>query len=221
MRQISLVLGIGLLCLAFWGVFGSRPAAAQTHEAHEHGVAVLNVAVEKGEVEIGLDSPLINFIPFEHAPGNPEEEQAVRQMGELFADFSSLFVFPAQAGCAPKGFRLESANIPTALLPAGTLPPGEGAHHEPGDHDDHDDDGDHEDHDHGDHDHGDAEDADHDHGDLEGLFVFACQKPETLKSLSVKLFEKFPSLETLNVQLVTDTGQKGQSLKADNPTVNW
>ncbi|WP_028238725.1 DUF2796 domain-containing protein [Stutzerimonas azotifigens] len=42
--------------------------------AHEHGAAELDVALENNELTLALDSPAVNFLGFEHAPGTPEEQ---------------------------------------------------------------------------------------------------------------------------------------------------
>ncbi|MDR1086238.1 MAG: DUF2796 domain-containing protein [Deltaproteobacteria bacterium] len=222
MRQ-CLPLGLSGLFFGLLGalsiVFGADQSAAQTHEAHEHGVAQLNVAVESSQVELDLDSPLINFISFEHPPSTPEQKEEVRRLGETLAGYGELFILTPEAGCKASGLALSSENIEASLLPPGTLADDAHGHAEGGHvHGDHDGEAGHGEHHEAGHDH---EDGEHEHGDLEGRFVFSCQKPEALKSLEIKLFEKFPSLESINVQLVSDKGQRAASLNSKSPAINW
>jgi hypothetical protein len=222
MRQ-CLPLGLSGLFFGLSGalliIFGADQLTAQTHEAHEHGIAQLNVAVENSQVELDLDSPLINFISFEHPPSTPEQKEEVKRLGQTLAGYGELFILTPEAGCTASGLALSSDNIEASLLPPSTLADDD---HKSGDsghiHGDHGEEAEHGEHHEAGHDH---EDGDHEHGDLEGRFVFSCQKPEALKSLEIKLFEKFPSLESIDIQLVSDKGQRAASLNSKSPSINW
>ncbi|MFW5824485.1 MAG: ZrgA family zinc uptake protein [Marinobacter sp.] len=63
----------------------SAPAAGheQGHQqAHVHGVAQLQLAIEGNTVELILRSPAANLVGFEHAPKNREQEQALAETRE-------------------------------------------------------------------------------------------------------------------------------------------
>ncbi|MDR2142066.1 MAG: DUF2796 domain-containing protein [Deltaproteobacteria bacterium] len=240
MRHFYLIFGAGLfLALAL-----TAPALAQSHPAHEHGAAKLNIIVEDKEVELSLDSPLINFIPFERAPNNPEEEAQARDLGTKLAEPASLFIFTKEAGCQPKAFDLISDPL-SSLLPESNWPQdpdedeeigdlAEDGDSEEADHDSEEADAKPEaaDHDHekadakpeaADHDH---EDADHDHeegehGDIEASYLFECAKPEALKGVDVRLFEKYPTLTRLDVQISLEAGQKAATLDPKNTQAQW
>ncbi len=49
------------------------------HEAHEHGVAHLNVAHDGKNLYIKLTSPAANIVGFEYRPCTPEQKAAVTE----------------------------------------------------------------------------------------------------------------------------------------------
>jgi len=51
------------------------------------------------------------------------------------------------------------------------------------------------------------------HADIEGTFTFTCQRPEQLKTLTLALFEAFPRMRTIEVQVAGAQGQSRQTLK--------
>ncbi|MDR0549741.1 MAG: DUF2796 domain-containing protein [Deltaproteobacteria bacterium] len=217
MRPFHLTLGLGLF---FALALVSSSGFAQAPPAHEHGAAQLYIVIDQKDVELSLDGPLINFIPFERAPNSPQETEEVKKMGQILNEAAEIFVLTPAAGCQAKGVRLTSEVLDASLLP----PPRWPADHanDPGQEDDDDDHADHEadaDHDHADHDH-----ADHDHGehgDLLADYIFECQKPAALKDIEVRLFAKFPSLTRIDAEVVGESGQKALTLDAKNALVKW
>lgn len=64
-----------------------------------------------------------------------------------------------------------------------------------------------------------------DHGDqgdsvFTASYQFTCTHPHKLKSLEVSLFIEFPSIEKLETQILTSSGQTGANLTAQNNWVN-
>ncbi|MDR2935269.1 MAG: DUF2796 domain-containing protein [Candidatus Adiutrix sp.] len=91
MKKILLLAALG--GLAIW------PPLAQAHEAHEHGAANINIAVEGTEVDIELESPLANMLPFEHWPSTEEERRQVRDLSARLHQAETLFKLTAAAEC--------------------------------------------------------------------------------------------------------------------------
>ena len=97
MRRVLLALPFALLPLAF----------AQAHDdhehgslgAHEHGTAHLNVALSEHTLELGLDSPAMNLIGFEHAASSDADKAKVAAARELLENPLVLFMIPAAAKC--------------------------------------------------------------------------------------------------------------------------
>ena len=55
------------------------------------------------------------------------------------------------------------------------------------------------------------------HADIEVAYRFLCARPGALKEVRVTLFDRFPSLERLEVQLATERGQAGAELTPTSP----
>jgi hypothetical protein len=74
-------------------------AVAQTHAAHTHGKAALDIAIERTAVSVQFETPLDNLLGFERAPKTPAERQAAEQaLTRLRAADQWLRIDP-DAGC--------------------------------------------------------------------------------------------------------------------------
>lgn len=220
MKKVLLLAACSLLIAA-------APAVAHgphEHAAHEHGAARLDVAVEGSTVEISLESPLANALPFEHAPRNAAQRQAVQNMAATLRQAENIFVFPKSAQCRSKNVTLESEVLPAALLEAKAGQPREqahsgqnspavaaaDAHHE------------HEAHHADDHstEHGGHEGHDG-HADMDASFTFTCAQPEALRGMDVRLFSVWPDLHELRVQIVSPSGQHSAELTREARSLTW
>ena len=150
---------------------------------HVHGVGQLDVAFETGELQIELRSPAADVVGFEHAPRTPEQRAALEQAMDRLEQGADLFALPPAADC-----RLAQAQ---ARSPHGSDAEGQG-------HDDHHDHG----HDHGHHDGG--------HSEIEALYRFRCAAAP--RWVDVRLFEAFPGMQRLNVQVITERRQGAATL---------
>jgi len=214
------------------------------HDAHQHGVAELNIVLSKQELVIELRSPAYNVFGFEHNPTNEQEAQHVVERLALLKKADQLFSINPKAVCQlstveienPFEHHLEEEHEHDKT----NEPEGDHEHHEPeGDHEHHEPEGDHEHHEpegdykhhepEGDHKHhepeGDHKHHEHEkttHTDIEALYRFSCKKAQQITSLdALGLFTKFPNFETLNVQWVSDIRQSAKHLSKDNPNVTF
>ena len=73
--------------------------AHRQHDAHVHGSAALNLALESGEVHIELDSPAANIVGFEHAPSSEGDHAALDKAVATLKNGDQLFHFNSEAGC--------------------------------------------------------------------------------------------------------------------------
>lgn len=99
MPLVSLLLAMGV----------ALPAVAEEfeqHGVHEHGKVTLNAALEGTALVIGLDTPAVNVVGFEHAPRTDAEKAAVTEAARLLNVGNELFGFPAEAKCAFQGSQL-------------------------------------------------------------------------------------------------------------------
>ncbi len=179
------------------------------HDAHVHGSAALNVALDGQELHIELDSPAANIVGFEHAPSSEADHAALDEAVATLKDGERLFTFNEDAGC-----ELETANVASELLDEeheGHMDEKSGEHA-------------HEKHAHEEkkgHDHEEHEDEGEVHSDIEAAYHFECDAPGKLTQLTVELFEAFPGTEKLNVQYVIESKQGGAELTAADHVVKF
>jgi hypothetical protein len=173
------------------------------HDAHVHGIAALNLALEGDEVHVELDSPAANIVGFEHAPSSEADHAALDKAVATLKDGDQLFRFNSEAGC-----RMEKAEVTSALVDE-----------EHGEHaGKHADDHGHEKkaaHGHDEHqyeEHGHEEHGGEAHSDIEAAYHFECDQPGRLTQLTVELFEAFPGMEKLNLQYVIESKQGAAEL---------
>ncbi len=189
----ALIFKEGSVALFSLAMMAGLPAHAA--DPHVHGQAHLSVAVDGGQVQIQLESPLDGLLGFEHAPRNARQREAVRAMAARLHQADKLLVLTAAAGCQLKQVDLRSAALPAELLqtkaaasPVATTTKA-------------------------------AADA---HGDLEADFSFTCSQPAALQGLTLKpLFAAFPGLRQIDTQLATGNQQGAAKLTAKSPGLTW
>ena len=169
-------------------------APAQAADAHVHGVASLQVALDGNRLNLEFSSPLDNLVGFEHAPRTDRQKAAVRQMAERLNAPELWFVPNAEAGCKRTSVNLESAVLDRALL-TGAGPERKSATAKP-----------------------DARKDTHkkshadEHSALSADIVFTCDRPRALSGLELKLFDAFPKLKRINAQVAVTSKQKAAKL---------
>ncbi len=163
------------------------------HAAHEHGTAQLNLVQEQQTLMLELTLSNMDVLGFEHAPSNQEQAQAIEKAGSVLADVEHLLTFNPAAVCT-----VTSAQAQRKAL----------EHHEDDHEDGHEDEHEHE-HDEGMH-------KESTHSEFQAQYAFNCQQPEQLKTITVQFFDVFPSLEKIQVQMVTDKGQGADQLTAQH-----
>lgn len=170
----------------------------ETHGAHEHGVAHLNLSVEEKNVEIELTGALANFLSFEHKPENEAQIKEVRDMATRMHAAEKLFLLPTAAHCQLNQVVLKSEVLNARLLQSD----------------------------------GQAEqnvemsqtkeqNRKKSHANLDVDVTFTCQNPEKLNKIDIALFKFFPSLQKIEVQMVTPEKQGAAQLSPTSTTVAW
>lgn len=94
---------------------GTVPAKAfevRHHGAHVHGVSDLDVAIDRGVVEVDIHGPGINFVGFEHAPRTDQEKQALADATGTLQQPASWLVFPEAARCTLTSAKVADAGKP-------------------------------------------------------------------------------------------------------------
>ena len=189
MAPMALVALVALVALGT-----TAPALAQNQAAHQHGVASLQVALERDALTITLDSPLDNLLGFERGPRNDAERARVRAMAQRLHDAGALLQPDAAAACRLLEVTLASSAIEPALLARGSAPSTPA---------------------------GTAKAADG-HADLDATFTYQCGQPLALKRLAVDgLFKAFPRLRKIDAAVVAPGVQRGFKLGPKQPVLAW
>lgn len=104
-----------LLIPALLALAGSVAAAPQ---AHEHGVARLDVAVDGSTLSIALQAPLDGLTGFERAPRTEAERRLAAEVLAKLEDAGALFKPDAAAGCKPTETRVDAPVLTPDAAPA-------------------------------------------------------------------------------------------------------
>jgi hypothetical protein len=157
------------------------------HGAHEHGAATLTVAWSGTEMEIELNTPAFNLFGFEYEPSTDDEIQLVEDAVQAL-ESGNLLIINAEAAC-----RLSNSDITTGWDHEGEQAADAG-------------------HDEADHEEGET------HSDVRATFSLVCDSPDEIRSLDLSpLFNRFPNLEALEAQVVSDMSQSAAELTSESP----
>lgn len=197
--------------------------ALSQQSAHVHGIAELLLAIDGNELQIEFISPADNIVGFEHEPETSQEKASVKAALKWLGDAGNAFTLSSQAGC-----EVEHADVDLHGMKGDHEDHGHDDHghddhgHDEHGHDDHGhDDHGHDDHGHDDHGHDDHGHDDHggEHSEFHAEYHFECAAIDALQSLRVELFEKYPAIEEIHFKAITDRGQSGGDLTAQNPVI--
>ncbi len=190
----------------FIGLFATYSAISQASEttsrqmeAHEHGHGELMMVHEGNDVMIELNLPGADVVGFEHSPETEEQKHAVASAIAKLRNASEIFILPEKAQC-----RFDEVH---ASSPFG------------GDDDEHGHDEDHEKEKHDEESHEKHEEEGH--AEFVAEYHIHCGAPQHFKSLDVKLFKAFPSLEEIDYKMLVPNGQHGGELEADKTLLSF
>ena len=114
MRHVLLALPFALLPLHAAQAANHEHSHAHAHEehasldAHEHGVASLNVALDGQTLEIQLQSPAMSLVGFEHEAKSEADKAKVAAARQHLEQPQALFALPIEAKCALQDSELDS-----------------------------------------------------------------------------------------------------------------
>ena len=77
-------------------------------DAHQHGVATLNIALEDQQLILELHSPAMNIIGFEYQPNSDMDKHAVLTAEHTLKNEQRLFKLSAAAQCALSSVAIEN-----------------------------------------------------------------------------------------------------------------
>ncbi|EGR1586892.1 TPA: DUF2796 domain-containing protein [Vibrio parahaemolyticus] len=197
-QVLAIVIGLSLSTVA-------TAEEYRQHSAHVHGHVEFNIAQDGSDLLLEITAPGADVVGFEHAPENAEQEKTLQHAVATLEDSNALFAINPQAQC-----EIEEVHVEHTL----------GGQHEEHEHHDHDE---HAHHDHDKHDHDGHEGHDHsehsDHGEFTVQYRFHCAQVGELSHIQTDWFNQFPSTESVNVNLFTDTTQSATSLTKSNTQI--
>ncbi|MBE4419711.1 DUF2796 domain-containing protein [Vibrio parahaemolyticus] len=200
-QVLAIVIGLSLSTVA-------TAEEYRQHSAHVHGHVEFNIAQDGSDLLLEITAPGADVVGFEHAPENAEQEKTLQHAVATLEDSNALFAINPQAQC-----EIEEVHVEHSLG-------GQHEEHEYHDHEGHD----HDEHAHHDHDgHEGHEGHDHsehsDHGEFTVQYRFHCAQVGELSHIQTDWFNQFPSTESVNVNLFTDTTQSATSLTKSNTQI--
>ncbi|EGQ8918909.1 TPA: DUF2796 domain-containing protein [Vibrio parahaemolyticus] len=202
-QVLAIVIGLSLSTVA-------TAEEYRQHSAHVHGHVEFNIAQDGSDLLLEITAPGADVVGFEHAPENAEQEKTLQHAVATLEDSNALFAINPQAQC-----EIEEVHVEHSLG-------GQHEEHEHHDHEDHDHD-EHAHHDHDKHEHDGHEGHDHsehsDHGEFTVQYRFHCAQVGELSRIQTDWFNQFPSTESVNVNLFTDTTQSATSLTKSNTQI--
>ncbi|EGQ8128900.1 DUF2796 domain-containing protein [Vibrio parahaemolyticus] len=202
-QVLAIVIGLSLSTVA-------TAEEYRQHSAHVHGHVEFNIAQDGSDLLLEITAPGADVVGFEHAPENAEQEKTLQHAVATLEDSNALFAINPQAQC-----EIEEVHVEHTLG-------GQHEEHEHHDHEGHDHD-EHAHHDHDKHDHDGHEGHDHsehsDHGEFTVQYRFHCAQVGELSRIQTDWFNQFPSTESVNVNLFTDTTQSAISLTKSNTQI--
>ncbi|ENQ8176645.1 DUF2796 domain-containing protein [Vibrio parahaemolyticus] len=202
-QVLAIIIGLSLSTVA-------TAEEYRQHSAHVHGHVEFNIAQDGSDLLLEITAPGADVVGFEHAPENAEQEKTLQHAVATLEDSNALFAINPQAQC-----EIEEVHVEHSLG-------GQHEEHEHHDHEGHDHD-EHAHHDHDKHEHdgheGHAHSEHSDHGKFTVQYRFHCAQVGELSRIQTDWFNQFPSTESVNVNLFTDTTQSATSLTKSNTQI--
>ncbi len=202
-QVLAIIIGLSLSTVA-------TAEEYRQHSAHVHGHVEFNIAQDGSDLLLEITAPGADVVGFEHTPENAEQEKTLQHAVATLEDSNALFAINPQAQC-----EIEEVHVEHSLG-------GQHEEHEHHDHEGHNHD-EHAHHDHDKHDHDGHEGHDHsehsDHGEFTVQYRFHCAQVGELSHIQTDWFNQFPSTESVNVNLFTDTTQSATSLTKSNTQI--
>lgn len=179
---------------------------ARQLNAHEHGIGVLNIAIEAPLVVMEFHAPGADIVGFEYAAKSDADLAAISAALKTLEAPLDLFVLPKAARCAVQAVQVELESDAD-----------HGANEE--DHQGHDDKHDHKHEDHGDHDEQ-KHAASSGHTEFHAEYSLICSNIEALTQIDFAYFEVFPNSKQVALQLISQSGAHAFDIKSGAPRLD-
>ena len=169
-------------------------------DAHEHGSANLDIVIDTDTIQMSFHSPAVNIVGFEYATDDKQQLLLIKQAEDSLSNVNDMFSLVGNVSCQ------------TVKASANWL-----TEHEE-EHDDHE--GHEEEHDdHEGHEEEHDETPSSEHAEFIAEYELTCKQLNNLTAIEVNLFEFFPAIADLDVQMIYAGGQVKQELNANNTLI--
>ena len=186
-------------------------ALAAELDPHEHGSASLNIAIDANTIEMQFESPAVNIVGFEYTTDDDQQQLLIKQAQNNLSNFDTIFTLVGDVSCQTIQ---SSANWVTKHE--------EDSHEEDHDEETHED-GHEEGHDEESHDEEAHEDHDEtpsaEHAEFIAEYQLECNQLNNLTAIDVNLFEFFPAITDLDVQIIYSAGQIKKELNVNKTLI--
>ncbi|MDB9958297.1 DUF2796 domain-containing protein [Oceanospirillaceae bacterium] len=159
-------------------------------DAHEHGSANLDIVIDTDTIQMSFHSPAVNIVGFEYATDDKQQLLLIKQAKDSLSNVNDMFSLVGNVSCQ------------TVKASANWL-----TEHEE-EHDDHE--GHEEEHD---------ETPSSEHAEFIAEYELTCKQLNNLTAIEVNLFEFFPAIADLDVQMIYAGGQVKQELNSNNTLI--
>ncbi|MFT5506751.1 MAG: hypothetical protein ACI8XC_004479 [Gammaproteobacteria bacterium] len=186
-NTIAIVFSGVLAALLYLPVHANEPL-----DAHEHGSASLDIAIDGNVLVIRFESPAVNIVGFEYSPDNDEKKRLITQAKRNLSNFDESFRLHGKLSC----------QVSKSFVTWHSEHEEKEAHTE-----------------HAEHAEGHDDDQKSEHAEFLAEFEVQCDKVENLTAVEVKLFELFPAIEEIDAQVIFSGGQLKQELNANSTLI--
>jgi hypothetical protein len=171
--------------------FDLAAAEKRRHDAHVHGIAEINIAVEGAKATVEFRAPAESVMGFEHeAKSESDKKKRDAALEQLRTKGGQMVVFDPKLGC-------KSSDMKTAIVEtkgeATKAQSGKEAHKD--------------------------QKKSGEHREVHGTFTVACDKPLAGSRVKFGVSKVFRDIQEVKVQVLSDSGQSGATIKKDKGDV--
>ena len=182
--------------------FSCISQAQQNLDAHEHGSAIMNLAVDQKKFKIDFVAPGADIVGFEHPASSHTDKEKIENALKKLNDLSNLLGIGTRAECE------------MIMVSAKLEEEGDGDKHS--DHEKHEHE---EEHGHEKHEHEDEHGHEANHSEFHASYEFECENPSEFSINKVNYFDEFKNSVKLKLRVVSSKGPKSFDLDRENSTV--
>ena len=163
-----------------------------TFDAHVHGLSEINIAIDQQTIEIGMKSPAIDLVGFEHKAKSKEDITAVKKAKSLLNRHDRVIEFSG-GNCELLNQFIDVSSIIHTH------------HHTENEHTKQ---------------HIKNYSQEVNHSEVIANYRYHCKKVADLYSITVKVFHLFPGIKKMQALWITEREQGAASLNPKNKVIN-